>query len=92
MIHGAFISLVILLMQAKPAASEESPACLTAIITWLPFLLLVGVWLFSMRRMGYFSQRSGYIKRSEDHMDRVEQTLTRIEEHLRKIAEQDGRD
>lgn len=78
---------IVLLQTAPPP--ESGPACLTAILTWAPFLLLIGIWLLTMRRMGYFSKRRGYVKRSEDHMDRVEQTLTRIEEHLRKIAERD---
>jgi ATP-dependent Zn protease len=77
------------LQTAAAPAPDLARSCLTFLITWLPFLAIVGVWLYVMRRMGYFSKRSGYIKRSEDHMDRVEQTLTKIEEHLRKIAERD---
>lgn len=36
-------------IQAKP--EEESPWYMTVLISWLPMLLLVGVWIFFMRQM-----------------------------------------
>ena len=78
-----------LLLQEQAPSGETANTCLTFIITWAPFLLLVGFYVVYMRRMGYFTKRGGYIKRSEEHMERVEQTLTKIEEHLRKLAERD---
>lgn len=73
---------------ATPTGSAEG--CLTILITWAPIIIFLVVWLWYMRRMGYFTKNGGYIKRCENHMDRVEQTLDKIEEHLRKLAEQDA--
>jgi cell division protease FtsH len=36
-------------IQAKP--EEESPWYMTVLVSWLPMLLLVGVWIFFMRQM-----------------------------------------
>lgn len=86
------LALAASLLQATAPADDVTSSCLTFVITWAPFVVLLSFWLLYMRRMGYFSKRRGYIQRSEEHMERVEQTLDKIEEHLRKLAERNDDD
>jgi len=45
--------------------------------TWAPILLMIGFWLFFMRRMGTWRQR-GYFDRHIEFMERQNQLLERI--------------
>ena len=47
-------------------------------ISWLPFLLLIGFWLWFMRKGGVLRGQSKYMERSLQFMDRQEQLLERI--------------
>jgi ATP-dependent Zn protease len=48
-----------------------------AIISWVPFILLIGFWLYFMKKMRT-SRQGQLIDRSFEHMDRVEALLQRI--------------
>ena len=48
-----------------------------AIISWVPFLLLIGFWIYFVRKMKMSRQRE-LIERSFIHYDRVEALLDRI--------------
>jgi ATP-dependent Zn protease len=54
-----------------------SAAWESLLYTWAPILLMVGFWLFFMRRMGSGKQAK-YLERSTAFMDRQEQLLERI--------------
>ena len=47
------------------------------LISWAPFVLLIGFWIFFMKKLGAGKQAK-YIERSELFMDRQEQLLERI--------------
>ena len=55
----------------------DSEALAALIYTWAPILLMIGFWLFFMRRMGTWRHK-GYIDRQIEFMDRQEQLLERI--------------
>ena len=56
------------------------------LISWTPFILLIGFWIFFM----YFMRRGGtkfqreYIERHKEHMQRIEAALERIAIALEK--------
>ena len=51
---------------ATTTQAEAGSPCLTAVVTWAPFLLLIAFFFFLSRRMGYFSsKRGGYMGRHE---------------------------
>lgn len=45
--------------------------------TWAPILLMVGFWVFMMRRLGTWRHK-GYVDRQLEFMTRQEQLLERI--------------
>ena len=47
------------------------------VYTWAPILLMVGLWLFFMRKLGV-GRQGKHIERSLAFMDRQEQLLERI--------------
>ena len=51
--------------------------------TWAPILLMVGFWLYFIRRMGTWRHK-GYIDRQIEFMDRQEQLLDRIASALER--------
>lgn len=54
-----------------------------AIVSWIPFLLLIAFWVFFMKRMKT-SRQGELIERSFDHMARVEALLERIATSLER--------
>jgi ATP-dependent Zn protease len=58
----------------------EEPYWWNILVSWAPFLLLIGFWVFFM----YFMRRGGtkfqreYIDRHKQHMERLEVLLERI--------------
>jgi ATP-dependent Zn protease len=55
----------------------DSDVVTSLVYTWAPILLMVGFWLFFMRRMGTFRQ-GGYLARHIEVMERQEKLLERI--------------
>ena len=45
--------------------------------TWAPILLMIGFWIFLIKRMGTFRNKS-YLDRQIEFMNRQEQLLERI--------------
>ena len=57
--------------------ASQTSAWISVLISWAPFTLLIGFWIYFMRKMG--TNRHGkYIERSMVFMDRQEQLLERI--------------
>ena len=48
------------------------------LVSWFPFILLIGFWIFFMRKMGGFGKQGQYMDRSLVFMERQEQLLERI--------------
>ena len=48
-----------------------------AVISWIPFLLLIGFWFYFMKKMKP-SRQGQLIERSVEHMARVETLLEQI--------------
>ena len=65
------------LAASRPEAEESW--ILVALVNWAPMLLLVGVWIFFMRRMkGGWGWQMQLTDRQREHMERVETQLERI--------------
>jgi len=47
------------------------------LVSWFPFLLLIGFWLYFMKRFRA-SRQQELVERSFQHMERVEASLDRI--------------
>jgi len=82
-IHG-LLALLVLFPVAAFAAEAKRSVWLQILISWVPFIALIVIWLFYMRGSG-IRKNSKYIDRSLEHMDRVEKLLE-------KIVEQNKRD
>lgn len=88
-IFGALCLLPIAgLAQEGTAGSKDAPF-LTAVITWAPFLFLIGLWWFFMKRTNVFGKRgyADYIRVTQERIERIEMHLADIASSLRKIAE-----
>jgi hypothetical protein len=75
---------------ALAAQTERSPSLFALIVTWLPIIVIFGLWILVMKRLGLGRQRA-LQDRSLQHMDRLEaqsqemlETLRRIEAALRE--------
>lgn len=88
-------SVVVIIGLATPAVAlaqqveqRDSPV-ITALITWLPFLFLIGLWWFFMRRMNVFGKGGyrDYMRVTQERIERIETHLADIAISLRKIAE-----
>lgn len=92
----ARILTVLLLLACAPSvafaqeAEPESP-WLTLLFTWAPVLLIVGLWVFFMRRMGMGKKGpnsyAGYMQSSRERMDQIEGHLASISKSLAEISE-----
>jgi len=50
----------------------------SVLLSWLPFLVLIGFWIFFMRKAGWGGRQGKYIERHLAFMDRQEQLLERV--------------
>jgi ATP-dependent Zn protease len=60
------------LAQEAAAGRQDSPF-LTGLITWAPFLFLIGLWWFFMKRMNVFGKRgyADYMRLTQERMERI---------------------
>lgn len=85
--------LTLLLALAAPAAllaqEEHRDSPFTALLlTWAPVLLVVGLWFFFMRRMGY--GKGGYKQymiTSQERMASIDRNLERIAVQMEKMTQ-----
>ena len=69
---------------ALAAQTERSPSLFALIVTWLPIIVIFGLWIWIMRRLGVGRQRA-LQERSFQHMDRLEAQSQEMLETLRRI-------
>jgi hypothetical protein len=86
--------LLVAVVGAGPAAAEESKGIVRQIIAmWLPLLLIIGLWLYFIRKMGggkqaqMIERQIAMIDRYIPHMDAMERKLDRIIEALERPSE-----
>ena len=73
------------MLAADGATDTMTQTILELLFSWAPFLLLIVIWLYLMRRSGALSQRSfmdAANKRSEEQLSE----LKRLNEKLDRIA------
>jgi ATP-dependent Zn protease len=77
---------------ATAQTNNDSPF-LVALITWAPVLLLIGLWIFFMRKMSWYGKDGykEYMRVSREKLIQIEAHLADIAVSLRKIAESDSR-
>ena len=56
-----------------------------AFISWLPFILLIGFWVFFMRKATGLGKQGPYMDRAMEHMTRQEALLERIAKALESL-------
>jgi ATP-dependent Zn protease len=70
---------------AQAETPERSSKYLTILLSWLPMILLVGVWLFFMRSFrGNQSKTWGHLSRTDESMSEIAKQLERIANSLEK--------
>jgi ATP-dependent Zn protease len=75
--------MTVLFAQAEPTPPPSRLA--VTLLSWLPLILVVGLWLFFMRKLtGKGGRSAQYVSRSETHMAEVEAQLKRIVELLER--------
>ena len=89
---GSLFMMVFLAAQVLAQAQEygepaaRSPLA-TVFWTWLPVLLVVGLWFYFMRKMGLGSKGTkNYIQTSQENFAKVEAHLASIARSLEEIA------
>ncbi len=70
----------------------ESPSLIGVLVNWFPMLLLIGVWIYFMRRMGIYGGRYGmthgeYLKEHLEETRRLNQNLERIAHAIEERAD-----
>lgn len=76
---------------AQEEYERESP-WLEVLFTWTPVLLIVGLWLYFMRKLGMGKKGpnsyQGYMQTSQERMNQIEEHLASIAKSLADISEQ----
>lgn len=90
------ILTVLLLLASVPAvafAQETEPGSpwLSVLYTWAPLLLIVGLWIFFMRKVGLArrgpNSYAGYMQTSQERMNQIEAHLASISKSLAEISD-----
>jgi ATP-dependent Zn protease len=79
-------------MFGQEAAEHADSPWLTALITWAPFIFLIGLWLFFMKRMNVYGKggAKAYMQVTQETMQRIDTHLADIASSLRKIADRES--
>ena len=72
---------------AQESAPPEDSPFWTAFVTWLPFLMLIGLWLFFMRKMGGKKGYASYMASSQERLASMDDSLKRIATSLERLSE-----
>ena len=62
----------------------EDNSLLAVLLNWFPMLLLIGVWIYFMRKMNMGTKRRGYFTEYLEEMRHMNQNLERIASVLEK--------
>ncbi len=57
---------------------SQTPAWVNMLISWAPFLLLIGFWLWFMRKGGSLGRQAKYVEQNLLLMERQQELLERI--------------
>ncbi len=86
----AFLLVSTTAIAQEAAEPQRSYSLLTGFFSWLPLLILVGLWFLFFKKMGGPSRQKEllekqdlYLDRAAKHMDEVEAKLDAILEELR---------
>ena len=71
--------------------AERQNSFVTALITWLPLLFLIVLWVLFFRRIPGKGGYREYMRVSQERIERIEGHLADIAVSLRKIAESNDR-
>jgi ATP-dependent Zn protease len=80
-----FASVPTLAFAQQATASKNSPF-ITAVITWLPVIALIGLWWWFMRKMGGKKGYAGYMLSSQERLESIDQSLKQIAQSLERLA------
>jgi ATP-dependent Zn protease len=77
---------------ATAQTNSDSPF-MVALITWAPVLLVIGLWIFFMRKVSWYGKGGykDYMRVSQEKLVQIEAHLADIALSLKKIAESDSR-
>jgi hypothetical protein len=76
--------IVLFAQAAEPPKQSQSPFW-TALITWLPFLVLIALWLLFMRKLGGKRGYTAYVESSQERLGSIDESLKRIASSLERI-------
>src|SRR4051794_7232167 len=85
------LALPLLFLARPAAAAQDDSPFLTILYTWAPVLLIVALWIFFMRRMGWGGFGKGgykeYLRVNQERMENIDRSLARIAEQLERLVE-----
>jgi ATP-dependent Zn protease len=67
--------------------NSDTPTLLNIFINWFPMLLLIGVWIFFLRKMRGSSSYTNLVEKQIEETRQMNRTLERIAAVLEKSAE-----
>lgn len=91
-VAGGFVGVIVgaPAAWAQEAAAPEGPRLVSGLVslflTWLPIVIIIGMWVWFMRRSGA-REMPARMERSMAHMDRVEQQNEQILASLQRIEQ-----
>ena len=76
---------------------ENAPKLLELLVSWLPMLLLIGVWIYFMRQMqggmSYVEYRKQALQEQRTHNETMKKLLETMDKRLQRLegADKEGR-
>jgi cell division protease FtsH len=65
---------------------NDVPWFVSLLVSWLPFIALIGVWIFLSRQM---QGAGGWIKRSPDEIEDLKRQIDELQKRLDKLSDKD---
>jgi ATP-dependent Zn protease len=84
-VASSFFAVVLFAQEVQP---ERESRLWTAFITWLPFLVLVALWWFFMRKLGGKKGYAANIEASQQRLESIDASLKRIASSLERLENQ----
>ena len=85
-IKNGLLLFLLLVPAAVFAGETQRSMWLQILISWMPFIALLAIWIVYMRRSG-INENKKYIDRSLKHMDSVEKLLEKIIEQNNNVKQ-----
>lgn len=80
-------SVPTILFAQDTAAGRNSSPFMTAVITWIPFIALIALWWYFMRKLGGKKGYTAYITSSQEHVASIDQSLKQIARSMEQLVE-----